>query len=57
MQNICPSVIAVTKHDPQLINKQIQAKININAKVIEVIDLLQHPNIGTLSSSNIIKNM
>ena len=56
MQNICPSVIAVTKHDPQLINKSIQAKL-INAKVIEVIDLLQHPNIGTLSSSNIIKNM
>ncbi|KJV80992.1 putative glycerol-3-phosphate cytidyltransferase TagD [Rickettsia hoogstraalii str. RCCE3] len=56
MQNICPSVIAVTKHDPQLINKQIQAKL-INAKVIEVIDLLQHPNIGTLSSSNIIKNI
>lgn len=54
-QNICPSVIAVTKHDPQLINKQIQAKL-INAKVIEVIDLLQHPDIGTLSSSNIIKN-
>lgn len=55
VQNICPSVIAVTKFDPQLKSKQKQAKL-VNAKVIEVIELLQKPNIGTFSSTNIIKN-
>ncbi|HJD66119.1 MAG TPA: FAD synthase [Rickettsia endosymbiont of Bembidion nr. Transversale] len=56
VQNICPSVIAVTKHDPQLTNKQTQAEL-INARVIEVIELIQHPNIGTFSTSNIINSI
>ncbi len=56
VQNICPSVIAVTKYDPQLTNKQTQAKL-INAQVIEVIDLIQHPDIGTFSTSNIINSI
>ncbi|WP_341794142.1 MULTISPECIES: adenylyltransferase/cytidyltransferase family protein [unclassified Rickettsia] len=56
VRNTCPSVIAVTKHDPQLTNKQAHAKL-INAKVIEVIDLIQHPHIGILSTSNIIKSI
>ncbi|HJD64629.1 MAG TPA: FAD synthase [Rickettsia endosymbiont of Diachasma alloeum] len=56
VQNTCPSIIAVTRDDPQLTNKQAQAKL-INAQVIEVIDLIQHPDLGIVSSSNIIKSI
>lgn len=55
VQNTCPSIIAITKNDPQLSNKQIQAKL-IGAKVIEVTDLVRDQEIGAVfSTSNIVK--
>ncbi|WP_425363220.1 adenylyltransferase/cytidyltransferase family protein [Candidatus Tisiphia endosymbiont of Hybos culiciformis] len=55
VQDTCPSVIAVTKNDPQFSNKQIQAKL-IGAQVVEVIDLVKNQEIGAVfSTSNILK--
>lgn len=55
VQNICPSIIAVTKNDPQISNKQAQAK-SIGAKVVEVTDLIKNLEGENFSTTNIINN-
>ena len=49
VKDICPSVIAITKNDSQMVNKQKQAK-EIGAQVKIVV-----PHLEGLSSSSIIK--
>ncbi|OZG31299.1 adenylyltransferase/cytidyltransferase family protein [Rickettsia endosymbiont of Culicoides newsteadi] len=56
VQNICPSIIAVTKNDPQLSNKRIQAKL-IGAQLIEVTDLVKNQEIQVVFSTDNILNM
>ena len=51
VQNTCPSIIAITKGDPQLANIQKQAK-QVGAKVKEVT-----PSLNEFSSSSIINTI
>ncbi len=55
VQDICPAVIAVTKNDPQIVNKRRQAQV-VGAKVIEVIDALASQTGNAVLSNTAILN-